>query len=484
MTVTFYQFAKKQNSTKQPTASPGTTAIFFCSLKAPCSQLQPVLELQLEDETVAPVWNYAYIKEFHRYYFVTDWTYAGTEWIASLSVDALATYKTDIGSTNAYITRSAYSFDGAITDSLYPMKSSFTVQQASVQLYPSNQVGYYCVGVVGKPFTSAEPTGGITYIVLNTQAFNEFRTGLFDDDLAYSLSGNASKDVGITNFGISMLKLVFDPFEYVRSVCWMPSKPPVKTGTYYVLKVGFWQFSVTNGVQLYDPSVAPSYPTRSLSIPKRVDTARGTYVHCAPYTEYKVYIPTVGYLSLDTSKLLGASTLYIELRMDPIAQTSYVKLMVSYSVGVFTTLGVYEAGLVVPVQLAQSGVNLGREGFGYLQSTMDMANSIRNKDPNEAFEVWKGIWGPTGIFSPSIQTVSNNGGFSWLTDNYVIIYAWFYDLMDDDNTDLGRPLMKVGTPSSYPGYMVCQDCHVAVATAEPKEIEMIAQAMTSGFYYE
>lgn len=484
MTVTFYQFAKKQNSTKQPTASPGTTAVFFCDLKAPCSQLQPRLELQLDDATVAPRWNYAYIQEFHRYYYITDWTYAETEWIASLDVDALATYKTDIGSTNTYITRSSYSFDGAIHDSMYPSKTTFTAQQASVTLYPSNTVGYYVVGVVGKPFTSAEPTGGITYIVLNTAAFNEFRSSLFEDDIAYSLAGDALKDVGIASFGTSLLKLIFDPFEYIRSVCWMPSKPPVKTGSYYAIMMGFWQFVISNGVQLYDPTVAPSYPTKSVAIPKRTDTARGVYVHCSPFTDYKVYIPTVGYVSLETPKLLGASTLYIELRMDPVAQTSYVKLMVSYSVGVYTTLGIYDAGFVVPVQLAQSGITLGSQAHTAVNTLMAYTEALGAKDPNMAWKAYSAAVGPGGMYSPTIQTIGNNGGFAWLTDNQITVYAWFYDLMSDDNADLGRPLMRTGTPASYPGYLLCQDCHVAVATAEPEEIDRIKEAMTSGFYYE
>lgn len=482
MTVTFYRFAKKQNSTKRPLIT-DVTATIQCVLKAPCSQLQPVLELRLEDMTVAPTFNYAYIAEFSRYYYITDITYAGATWIVSMSVDALATYKTEIGSTSCYIARSSHTFDGSINDSLYPMKSSYTVQKASVQMYASNTAGYYVIGLVGKPFSNAEPTGGITYVVLNVAAFNEFRNALFDDDLAYVLSGNTSKDVGIVQFGVSLLKLIFDPFEYIRSVCWMPSKPPVKTGTYYTIRMGYWQFSIANGVQLYDPTVAPAFPTKAVAIPKRTDTARGTYVHYSPYTEYKLYIPTVGYVSLETSKLAAASYLYFDLRMDPIAQTSYIKVYTYYGVDAYL-LGVFDAGLVVPVQLAQSGVTYGGMAMGALSGMMDVAGAVGAHDAGGIFNAYTGVMGPGGIWSPSIQTISTTGGFAWLTDNDIIVYAWFFDLTDDDNSHFGRPLMKDGTPLTYPGYLLCQDCHVAIATAEPAEIDMITQAMTSGFFYE
>lgn len=483
--VTFYQFAKKKNSTAQPTASPSTTTVFPCNLKAPCSQLQPVLELRLDNSTDTPQWNYCHIPAFSKYYHVTDWTYSQGIWIVSLVEDVLATYKTQIGSTSTYILRSSYSSDGAIQDMLYPQKSTFTQASNSVQMYPPNTVGYYVVGIVGKPTANTEPVGGVTYLVMNPAAFQSFRTQMFKDDIAYVLAGDEDEDIGIADFGRSLLKMMFDPFEYIRSVCWLPAKPAVQTGRLYTLNLGFWSMLITQGFEVYSPTVTPSFPEFPITIPKRTDITRGKYVLCSPFTEYKLYIPTVGYISLDTTKLLDAQTVKIRLFMDPVAQTSYVKVFAGYrNAADDFLLGIYSAGFVSPVQLAQSGVTLGSMVAGAASLGASIGASAAGGDVAGAIGSAGSIVSPSGIFGPSVDTVSTNGGFAWLVDGTAYLYAWFYDLVDDDNSHRGRPLMKVGTPSAYPGFIQASDSHLEIATATREEIDQIEALMLEGFYYE
>ena len=65
MTVTFYDFSKCINSTKQPT---GVGTDVSVVLKEGCSVENPILVLTGNNFT----YNYAYISDFGRYYFVTD----------------------------------------------------------------------------------------------------------------------------------------------------------------------------------------------------------------------------------------------------------------------------------------------------------------------------------------------------------------------------------------------------------------------------
>ena len=67
MNVIFYSHLKRSNSTKLPS---GGTEI-ACVLKDDCSVISPVLEIKT---ATLPDYNYAYIPDFGRYYYVNDWS--------------------------------------------------------------------------------------------------------------------------------------------------------------------------------------------------------------------------------------------------------------------------------------------------------------------------------------------------------------------------------------------------------------------------
>ena len=116
MECTFYNIGKKRDSTLQP--EQGTTV--QVQLKAPCSITEPIITITT---ATAPVFTYAYIPSFHRYYFIREWTYRNAIWEASLTVDVLASFKTLIRGLTCYIDRSASNYDGSIIDTLYPAKT-------------------------------------------------------------------------------------------------------------------------------------------------------------------------------------------------------------------------------------------------------------------------------------------------------------------------------------------------------------------------
>ena len=118
MNITFYSINKKQNSTKRP-ADSGVT--YDCKLKEECSILTPNIKLDLGLST-APSFNYAYISDWGRYYFVKNWTFYNRLWEADLEVDVLGTYKTEIGNSSMYVLRSASNYDTNIIDTYYPAK--------------------------------------------------------------------------------------------------------------------------------------------------------------------------------------------------------------------------------------------------------------------------------------------------------------------------------------------------------------------------
>lgn len=92
--ITFFSFSKKMNSTSQPSGGLVTS----CDLKRGTDVLNPQIIINRRDMSN---YNYAYIPAFSRYYWINNWSVDGGLWYGALSVDALASWKAEIGSTDA-----------------------------------------------------------------------------------------------------------------------------------------------------------------------------------------------------------------------------------------------------------------------------------------------------------------------------------------------------------------------------------------------
>src|SRR5699024_5492854 len=102
MQARFYAFSKRRNSTKIPASDEGVDRDIV--LKKPTSLINPVIQTQTVNDGV----NYVYIPEFARYYFVDDAIKLNNITEFRLSVDVLASMRSEILPKSAYVTR-AYS---------------------------------------------------------------------------------------------------------------------------------------------------------------------------------------------------------------------------------------------------------------------------------------------------------------------------------------------------------------------------------------
>lgn len=130
MQIRMYAFRKRINSTKRPTTKNEQGQLSFsteCTLKDLTSVLAPQVALIFPEHQLSPAtYNYAYIPDFHRYYFVTDVMFDRNRVIYTLSCDVLATYWETLKESTQYILRSASASDLSIVDSLYPVTSKIT----------------------------------------------------------------------------------------------------------------------------------------------------------------------------------------------------------------------------------------------------------------------------------------------------------------------------------------------------------------------
>ena len=70
MDAYFFTFSKRENSTKQPVLNTGTKISII--LKNPTSILNPVIELQEPLNATPVAYNYMYISDWGRYYWLTS----------------------------------------------------------------------------------------------------------------------------------------------------------------------------------------------------------------------------------------------------------------------------------------------------------------------------------------------------------------------------------------------------------------------------
>ena len=114
------------------------TAISFtsCNLKSPTSVIDPVIML----ETTSDVWqyNYMYIRDLARYYFINDIIFVRTGlYEIHCHVDVLYTYKTEISGLSAAISRNESLYNNLIVDERRPLlnDTDFTILSAASEMF-------------------------------------------------------------------------------------------------------------------------------------------------------------------------------------------------------------------------------------------------------------------------------------------------------------------------------------------------------------
>lgn len=130
ITVNLLTFKKRPNSTKVPTAAQiAAGASYGCTLLESTSLMNPTFKLSIGSNPID--YNYCYVADFHRYYFVRDITSDNNFWYISCEIDPLASHKSEILSGSHYVLRSASNYDEYIVDNVYPTKVEETGEFAT-----------------------------------------------------------------------------------------------------------------------------------------------------------------------------------------------------------------------------------------------------------------------------------------------------------------------------------------------------------------
>lgn len=466
MKATFYVFPKRTNSTKRP--SSGTD--YNIEVKAPCNIINP--EIKIASNANPTGYNYCCIPTWGRYYWVKNWTYSNSLWTASLVVDALASYRDQIGSSTEYVVRSSAQYDSSISDSLYPAKA--TVQSVTNAFQggfaETISEGFFVIGFIAKAPNSI---GAVTYVVMSPGNAKKLSSKLLTDVSYLSIDNAEISD--------SLTKILFNPYQYIVSCNYFPFNIAELTAHLPLVSsvdVGWWSVDVPCWILGGDNNKL----TKSVivSIPKHPQAgSRGGYCNASPYTDYTIFLQPFGVIPLDASKLWGAATLSIQYTVDLFTGDSILRMFTDTNQLVHETT----AKLGVPIQLSNitfdvpSGGGLLQTGIaaavGGLQAALtggsfsDVGNGILNAaQATNADVASKGATGSTIAF-----------------DSLPYMVARFKILVDDNNEDHGRPLCKRVQLSTIPGFIMVDDPDIAL-TATAAEIDSVKSYMKNGFFLE
>lgn len=472
LTCKFYTFSKKVNSTARPTG--GTT--YNCTLKQATDIISPRLELNA-NQTTAPTFNYVYISDFSRYYWIDRWTWDRGLWIADLSVDALASWKTYIGASSNYVTRSASSYNLNLTDDIWATENGTTVTtnftMATGSTYPfgaldAPSLGCYVIGVVNDQAGSMACSNAITYYVLT---YSEMRT------LTQYLLGDISY-MNITDIGAELAKGIINPFEYIVSCMWLPfAYTEIASATATVISVGWWQPSVSLvGHALKSAAFTKTY-TFNMAVPKHPQAATyGAYLNAAPYTSYMVTFGPWGSFALDPQIVYGETNVRFDVDLDLISGDA--ALFLGTTTSPRKTAARY-AQIGVPVQMSQLGYNAG----GIIGTAVSAVGGVIGALTSPAdFFSSAGILSATRTAMAQPETSGSQGSYVSLVEIPEIV-GTFYSIVGKDITHLGAPLCEMKTINTLSGYVKVNDPDVP-APATAAELEQIRGYMASGFYYE
>lgn len=323
--IRFFRFNKRPNSTKRPSLIDGS--VYYCNIVDSSSILTPIVTLSEGNNSgFKPDFNYAYIQEFNRYYFITDLTFNVGFWELTFKVDVLASYLDQINTSSQYIIRTSDPsyYDKFIIDNMYITRP----KQNQVWTYDRNDYeghggnlqevyyygggtsgytdffdvpfnsGYFCVGVIGNNTT------GVSYYKMSYARFKEFI------NKAFTLVPSDMSDVssGIAN-------AIYDPIQYITFCRWYPTIEGEKSDSNVTsVKLGAYTISLSSDVYKMDNARTIEFEI-SINIPKHPQSQDRPYMNLSPFTEYNLFFPIFGNIPIDTTKVFRDYEFYTDSKI-------------------------------------------------------------------------------------------------------------------------------------------------------------------------
>lgn len=454
MNVIFYKsFSKRHNSTKIPTSTGDTYSV---SLKKNTSFYSPSFLLEMTDVDL----TYNYCQWEGRYYYVNDITLVRNNiFDFSCTFDALATYRSNILSYNAFVARASSSYNEMLPDNNWIPTGNYSSNISTTAISEGDligdlaysSVGCYIMKVAGGATTSST-SGVVSYAISVEQLKNVLNFMFTESNFADVLSDAA-------------VKAVFNPFQYILSLAWCPFA--INTISTYSanVKFGLWE---SDGVgYIIQNTTANGYFNLPIPVFSRNDYRR----YSSSYTKVECDIWGIGLVSLPVSDVTDSMSAryYIDL----ITGDTIVNVVNSNN----NILGQYRTTLYVPIQIGQQNSMLS----GILQLASGIGSFVSGNIAGGALGTINGV---SDTVNPSPSVTSQQGSFASIKKTSISMVVTEVETSDLPDDTSGRPLLEYRTLSSLNGqYLQCLNASVPITGNETAK-ETINNTLNGGVYIE
>lgn len=455
LTIKLFQFSKNKNSTAQPDNSV-TQVSYSALMKTASSIINPVITLK-----ESPIgYNYCYIVDFERYYFINDITYTLGEWELSLTVDSLSSFKSDLGNVSVLVTRSASNKNGLLKDELYPLTGSYTSAVQTWSPFDLDNSGYYYVSTTG-----------------NVRRTWQMSRSVFDSlcNAIMSYGGDGSLWSTVEQ---CLQNSANNPIDYVANCYWLPFSMTTGVGTNQI-QVGTQTFTLSGAaLPVYEKQYTISHTFTLLDHPQA--SVRGDYCNMNPYSEHILSAAGFGNISVPGDILTqSTNTVDVSIMIDTTVGDA---VMVAKANGIrFARIN---SGMGVNIPLTQrtkdvvggaTSIITGAAGMGVGMYLGSLGTTLSGAATY--------IGGISEISKNMTSTTGSNGSMTGLFDNISLTSVW-HSFSGFDNANNGCPYNQNVQISTLSGFTQCEKGVFKSAKATESEINEINTYMVSGFYYE
>ena len=484
MKARFYKFSKRTNSTKVPAVA-DTYQELDIVLKDNTSISDPVMLISYDVHE----YNYVYIPTFGRYYFISDIVSVENMWEVPATIDALASFKTEIGSTSAVI---IYAKDSTknLVDTRIPVLNEVEKDESYSSFHragqPSSTVviisetgsGAAIVGITGKGSFGAyllQDSGKIPELLDGIDNWSSAITDTFDFVKQLFYGGSAA--------------------ENLKSALLIPivlAATDVSTQTASALSLGNYpcKDNNNNAIMGYQINKPVFRFVSEIDIPWIYTDWRRN----SNYTSLSLFLPLIGMLNLPITDLLEDSKLSIEYAVNVTSGDISVKVS-GYTSGVVITTA--SGNCAMPTAYGSTGINTGKlttaaaTGVGAIATAATAAAT-------GGMSLAIGAAAGAALAHAASQTLDALGGSGagsaglgggsshalGQVPRLFITQKKIVTAQSDYNNIIGKPYYATANISSFSGYVQTDGFKFASNKAFSKEIDLINRLCDSGIYYE
>lgn len=483
ITVSFTTLSKRENSTKQLTMS----VTHDCTFKNGCSMLNPTLLLELES-SVFPAYTAFKIED--RYYNVTDIrSVRNNLFEIDGQIDVLATYKTNIQATTAYVIYDSTN-NTEIPDNRLPMVTTKSVQASTTGCPFVPDGGCYILSLTGGHNTTGIYKVSPSQLASLIDDVQTIKDNFFDPNnqppspptppTTSTIESEIRFACDMIAYFADCIKWIFNAITYPIAQLFGSGDIPqnIRECKYIPFDVGTTGGAIpiylgTFKTQQSLGKLITETVHRSVSV--NIPWQASDYRRRSPYTEVYLYLPYIGMTKLSSENLVGQSSVDVAYTL-ALRDGSFICTVSSGS----EIIGQYSGNVGASVPIGVSNINLPKAAQAVITG---MGAAATQNLP----AIGMGAINFADALTPNFSCIGGLDGVAGIgTNQNITCYTVFHDTNVAPNSQLqtiGSPTMAPKSLASLTNYVQTMSASVD-GSMTSEERNKINTLLDSGIFIE